>query len=82
MSATAEVIIERQPNVLMIPIKASFELDGKPAVYVRRGERYEGRKIQAGKRNATDLIVLAGLQEGEEVALESPVEAARKKAQQ
>jgi multidrug efflux pump subunit AcrA (membrane-fusion protein) len=82
MSATAEIIIERQPNVLMIPIKASFELDGQPAVYVRRGERYEGRKIQAGKRNATDLIILAGLQEGEEVALESPEEAARKRAKQ
>jgi HlyD family secretion protein len=79
MSATAEVIVDRQSNVLMVPLKASLELDGKPAVYLRRGERYERRPIEAGKRNNNDLVVLSGLNEGQEVALENPEEAARKK---
>ena len=79
MSATAEIIIERQQNALLIPIKASFELDGKPAVFIQRGRNYQRRQIQAGKRNATDLVVLAGLSEGQVVALENPEEAARKK---
>ena len=79
MSATAEVIIEQQPNALTIPIKASFELNGKPAVFLQKGNQYQRQQIKAGKRNATDLVVLAGLNEGQVVALENPEEAARKK---
>ena len=79
MSVTAEVIIEEQQNAVVIPIKASFELNGKPAVFVQKGKGYERRAIKAGKRNATDLVVLAGLNEGQVVALENPEDAARKK---
>ncbi len=79
MSATAEVIIERQESALLIPVKASLEFGGKPAVFIRRGDRWVRQPIKAGKRNATDLVVLAGLSEGQVVALENPEEAARKK---
>ncbi len=79
MSATAEIILEQLQNVLLIPLKSSFELDGKPTVFVRQGNQYLRRQIQAGKRNGTDLVVLAGLSEGQEVALENPEEAARRK---
>ncbi len=79
MSATAEIIIERQPNALLVPIKASFELEGKPTVFVQKRNRFSRQQIKAGKRNATDLVVLAGLTEGQVVALENPEEAARKK---
>jgi hypothetical protein len=34
MSASAEILLEREPNVLLIPAKASFQQNGKPAVYV------------------------------------------------
>src|SRR5947209_6437866 len=37
MSSSAEIIIERQPNMLLIPIRSSFDKDGKPAVYVQIG---------------------------------------------
>ena len=43
MSATAEIIIERQPNVLLIPSRASFDKDGKPAVYVQIGKNFVTR---------------------------------------
>ena len=79
MSATVEVIIEQQANALTIPIKASFELNGKPAVFLQKGNRYQRQQIKAGKRNGTDLVVLAGINEGQVVALENPEEAARKK---
>jgi multidrug efflux pump subunit AcrA (membrane-fusion protein) len=78
MSAMAEVIIEQQPDALLIPIKGSFEIDGKPTVFVQRGNRYERRQIKVGKRNATELTVLAGLTEGQVIALENPEEALRK----
>jgi len=78
MSATAEVIIESMPDVLMIPERASFVHNGKPAVYVQMGKEFEIREIEVGQRNDDELVVLSGLNEGEIVALEDPAEAAQR----
>ena len=78
MSATAEIVIESQPNMLLIPVRASFTNNGKPAVYVQHGKDFVIRPIEVGKRNDTDMVVLKGLQQGEVVALENPIEAARR----
>jgi HlyD family secretion protein len=78
MSSTAEVIIERDPNMLLIPIRSSFDKGGKPAVYVQIGKNFVVRPIQVGKRNDEDIIVTGGLREGEVVTLESPAEAAKR----
>ena len=78
MSASAEIIVERQPGVLLIPARASFMLNGKPAVYVQKGQQFLTRAIDVGKRNDEDLVVLKGLKEGELVTLENPAEAAKR----
>ena len=78
MSASAEIIIEREPNALLIPSRASFLLKGKPAVYVQKGQQFSTRTIEVGRRNEEDLVVLGGLKEGELVTLESPTEAAKR----
>ena len=78
MSASAQIIVERQPGVLLIPIKASFLLNGKPAVYIQEGQNFVTRKIQVGRRNDDDIIVAGGLKEGELVTLESPADAAKR----
>lgn len=78
MSATAEVIIEREPNALLIPVRASFTQNDKPAVYIQRGQQFQIRQIQVGKRNEEDMIVTSGLREGELVTLENPAEAAKR----
>jgi multidrug efflux pump subunit AcrA (membrane-fusion protein) len=78
MSASAEIVLESQENVLLIPVRASFAFHGKPAVYVQHGAGFTLRPIEVGKRNDTDIVVLKGLKAGEIVALENPVEAARK----
>lgn len=78
MSATAEIVIESEPKSLLIPVRASFMNNGKPAVYVQQGDKFVIRQIEVGKRNDTDMIVLKGLREGEQVALENPIEAAKR----
>jgi multidrug resistance efflux pump len=78
MSATAEVIIEREPSALMIPVRASFPQNGKPAVWVQTGQQFHIQYIQVGKRNDEDMVVTAGLKEGDLVTLEDPAEAAKK----
>src|SRR5207249_3448268 len=65
MSATAEIIIERQPAALLIPARASFTLEGKPAVYIQKGQHFVRRQITVGKRNDEDIVVTGGLKEGE-----------------
>jgi multidrug efflux pump subunit AcrA (membrane-fusion protein) len=78
MSGTAEVVIEGEPNTLLIPVRASIIHQGKPAVYVQRGKDFVIRNIEVGKRNDTDMVVIKGLREGEIVALENPIEAAKR----
>jgi HlyD family secretion protein len=78
MSASAEIIIERDQSALLIPARASFTLDGKPAVYIQQGQHFLTRKIEVGKRNEDDIVVLGGLKEGEMVTLENPAEAIKR----
>ena len=78
MSASAEIIIEREANALLIPSRASFLQKNKPAVYVQKGRQFITRPIVVGRRNEEDLVVLDGLKEGELVTLESPTEAAKR----
>jgi RND family efflux transporter MFP subunit len=78
MSATAEIVIERNPSVLLIPVRASFNQNGKPTVYIQKGQQFVTRAITVGKRNDDDLIVTGGLNEGELVTLENPAEAAKR----
>lgn len=78
MSATAEVVIERQAGRVLIPARASFLNKGKPAVYIQKGDNFILRPIEVGKRNETDIVVTSGLKVGETVALENPIEAAKK----
>jgi multidrug efflux pump subunit AcrA (membrane-fusion protein) len=78
MSASAEIVIESEPNTVLIPVRASIMHQGKPAVYVQRGKEFVIRNIEVGKRNDTDMIVTKGLREGEIVALENPIEAVKR----
>jgi RND family efflux transporter MFP subunit len=78
MSASVEIVIESEPNVLLIPLRASFLYRGKPAVYVQKGDKFEVRPVQVGKQNATEVVIKGGLKEGELVTLEDPQEAAKR----
>jgi RND family efflux transporter MFP subunit len=74
MSASAEIIIERTPDALLIPARASFQKDGKPHVWVQRGQNFVARPIEVSKRNDNDMVVVSGLSAGERIALENPDE--------
>jgi RND family efflux transporter MFP subunit len=78
MSASAEVIIERDPNALLIPVRASFTKDGKPAVFLQHNKQFLTRQIAVGKRNEEDIVVTGGLKEGDMVTLENPAEAVKR----
>lgn len=69
MSATAEIIIDRSENVLLLPnraIRGSFE---SPFVEVIVDEQVEKRQVALGLSNGMNTEVLSGLKQGEEVVL-------------
>ena len=70
--ADVEIIVEKLPNVLHIPVQALYEKDGKPMVYVRAANRWEERLIKPLKRSESTLVVESGLKSGEVVALSNP----------
>jgi len=78
MSSSAEVIIEREPNKLLIPVRASFDKDGKPAAYLQLGSSFKLVPITVGQRNDDEIVVRSGLKEGDIVTLESPADAAKR----
>jgi multidrug efflux pump subunit AcrA (membrane-fusion protein) len=78
MSASADIITSSSPGALMIPLRASFTRNGKPAVFVQNAKGFEQRPIEVGARNETDIVVLSGLKAGERVALEDPQEALKR----
>jgi HlyD family secretion protein len=77
-SASVEIIIERQPNSLLIPLRANFDKAGKPIVYVQKGKGFAAKEIKVGKRNDDDVVVTTGLSEGDVIALEDPNVVAKK----
>lgn len=68
MTASAQIEVERIPNVLLVPLKAVQERQGgaRVRVAVPTGG-FEDRPIKAGRRNSEFLEVLEGLKEGERV---------------
>ena len=73
MSAAAEITVDRLPNVILIPLRASFDHGGKVMAYVLKGNTLEPRQITLGRRNEFQVEVRTGLTPGERVALEEPV---------
>jgi macrolide-specific efflux system membrane fusion protein len=69
MSATAEVIVERRDNVLLIPNTVIQGTVQAPFVEVLVDGKQEQRQIALGLSDGADTEVLSGLKEGEEVVV-------------
>lgn len=72
MSATVEIVVQRISDVLVIPNKASTQIDGKPTVFVKDGPGFRRRPIEVSATNGTEIVVASGLEEGDVIALENP----------
>ncbi len=76
MSCQAEIVIDRYPDALSVPIQAVLQIAGTPTVYVKKGEGFEPRKIETGLDNNKVIHVFSGLEEGETIWLTPPLKAA------
>lgn len=74
MSATADIIIETRPNVLVLLNTAVFpgESGGSVAYVVGSDGTPVAREITTGLRSGREVEIVSGLQEGDVVALQAP----------
>jgi HlyD family secretion protein len=72
--ADVEIIVEKIPNAIHVPMQAIFEREGKPVVYVKNGSQFEARFIKPLKRSESVMVIAEGLKPGEQVALSDPFE--------
>jgi hypothetical protein len=66
----AEIIVEKIPNTLYVPLQAVYEKGGRNVVYIRAGNRFDARPVKLGQRTESQVAVVEGVREGEAVALQ------------
>jgi HlyD family secretion protein len=69
MSASCDIIVERLPDIVSVPLEAVFEVEGQTVVYLENEKRIE---VKVGRRNDVGIEVLSGLEGDESVCLLDP----------
>ena len=71
MTASLRITYEKREDALYIPNEAVFEVDGHTVVFPRK-ELPRPREVRLGDRNMMSVVVLEGLELGEEISLTDP----------
>ena len=75
MSATADIIIQQRENTLLVPERAiEHDSQGNPMVWVKLNGQIEERAVVTGISDGFQTEILAGLDEGEIVAVKKRTE--------
>ncbi len=72
LSATLDIIVDRQEDVISIPLSAVVSRRGDYFVFVSNGKKIEERKVVLGASNEQRVVVKEGLRPGEQVLLAPP----------
>ena len=67
LSASGDIILEQVEDALVVPRAAVANLGGTNVVWVQNGEGLVQREVEVGSISDTQVVILAGLQEGERV---------------
>jgi RND family efflux transporter MFP subunit len=71
MSATADIMIDKSENTLLVPERAiGVDADGNAVVWVSVDGQLEKRAVVVGISDGLEAEILAGLEEGEMVSVE------------
>lgn len=69
MSASCDIIVNRIPDVVSVPLEAVFERDGKTVVYKENKDKVD---VTVGRRNDMMIEITDGLKGGETICLVDP----------
>lgn len=72
MTVSCEIIVDRLPDTLFVPLDAVFQREGETVVYVKDGGDFRAQPVEIGPENDDYVVIVSGLQEGDVVALSDP----------
>ena len=70
LSASADVATSEPTGGLIVPREAVSDSGGKSVVYVKQGDAFVPREVEIGGITNTQVAIVNGIQEGEEIALQ------------
>jgi RND family efflux transporter MFP subunit len=76
MTAEAKVLVGELADVMVVPVQAIAEHKGEFFAFVLRAGHVKPEKVKIGENNETHVQILAGLVEGDRVALDARLRAA------
>jgi HlyD family secretion protein len=76
LSASADVTTSAPAGGLIVPREALSDSDGKTIVYVKQGEAFVAREVGIAGTTNTEVAIVSGIHEGEEIALQPTLAAA------
>lgn len=76
MSCTAEIVVAQYEEATYIPVQAVQNVSGNPTVYVVNGKDLEPTLVDTGKDNGIVIKIDSGLETGDIVALNPPMQEA------
>jgi RND family efflux transporter MFP subunit len=71
MTAEVKILVAELPGVLLVPVQAVAQQDGKHYAYVVGPSGVEKREVSVGENNEKLVEIKSGLSEGEQVALDT-----------
>lgn len=73
MTCEAEIIIDQFENTKYVPVHTVLLIGGKPCVYVAKADGMEIRPVDIGPDNNRLIQIKSGLEKGEKVVLNPPL---------
>jgi HlyD family secretion protein len=77
MTTKVEIMVDRLPEVIYVPVQSVTPLDGKQVCHVVSGGKTRPREVEIGQFNDEFIEIKKGLKEGERVLLRPPEAAAQ-----
>lgn len=72
LTAALDIIVDRQDDVISVPLPAVVSRKGEHHVFVSHAGRVEERKVVLGPSNEQSIIVQKGVRPGEQLVLGVP----------
>jgi len=72
MTTNNEIIVSKEPNVLVIPRAALFSDGPEQFVYLKEFGGVSTRKVECGNQNEKFVVIKIGLKEGDKILLNKP----------
>jgi len=73
MSCQAEIIVDKYPDAVYVPIQSVTRIANQPVVYAKQGNSFQPRQVRTGMDNNKMIHIVSGLKKGEQVLLAPPL---------